>query len=248
MTDLAMVADTSLRKFGSFAGEAPLAEMLASEIQAMILSGALRPGQKVNQANLARALGYSRTPVREALQILHAQGLVIFSPNKGATVRRLTRRECAENYLVRAELEGIAAELAARSISSSEIAELESLNVELTRDGAALVRERLSPAQTQAMRDEWLDGNDRFHDILITASRCQQLEECIRFVLSKLPRSLTWLAIEGERGTLESYAEEHRRIIEALAAGDSRRARRAAKAHVMHARELMLMFFDSRLD
>ena len=91
----------------------PLVDHLASTLQARVLSGEIPTGTRLRQEAIAREFGVSRTPVREALRQLQAIGIAEVKPNRGAVVRAPTARDLREAYEVRAELEGLAAELAA---------------------------------------------------------------------------------------------------------------------------------------
>lgn len=230
--------------------ELPLGVNVAQQLESLILEGSLEPGARLRQQQLAHMLRVSRTPVREALLILQSRGLVSIAPNRGAIVRRVTRRECAETYLVRAELEGLAAQLAAERVTLRDLKELGELNRVLGLCEQALIS--LTPTddgdRAGARRDErsrWIEANDRFHDVLIGASGCQRLADTMKYLLSILPRTVTWLGIEHHITVLECYREEHREMIDSLAAHDAQRARRAASSHVMHARDLMLTWLDA---
>src|SRR5919198_2007479 len=98
---------------GPNADSPALAERLAGELQAQVASGKLPLGSWLRQDHLAAELGVSRTPIREALRLLSARGVVELIPNRGARVRLPRLREIREAYVLRAELEGLAAQLAA---------------------------------------------------------------------------------------------------------------------------------------
>src|ERR1044071_8459850 len=97
---------------------------LATVIEEAIVSGEIPPGTVLRQEQLSERFGVSRTPVREALRRLAALGLVQFVPNRGVRVRTLSRDELYEAFLVRAELESLATELAATRMTAESIAEL----------------------------------------------------------------------------------------------------------------------------
>src|SRR3954454_13794393 len=105
-------------------GAAALVDRLAAAIQARVLSGEIPTGSRLRQETLATEFGVSRTPVREALRKLQAGGLVSVEPNRGAVVRGPTAREAREASEVRAELEGLAGELASRRIRDEDLRRL----------------------------------------------------------------------------------------------------------------------------
>ena len=99
------------------------ADDLALVIEEAIVSGELEPGTVLRQEQLSERFQVSRTPVREALRRLAALGLVSFEPNRGVRVRTLSRDELYESFLVRAELESLATEVAAAKITDEELVE-----------------------------------------------------------------------------------------------------------------------------
>ena len=102
--------------------ESTKADDLAALIEEAIVSGELAPGAVLRQEQLSERFGVSRTPVREALRRLAALGLVSFVPNRGVRVRTLTREDLYEAFLVRAELEAVATEIAARKMTPEALA------------------------------------------------------------------------------------------------------------------------------
>ncbi|WP_430335931.1 GntR family transcriptional regulator [Rhodococcus sp. ACT016] len=100
-------------------------------LRSEILSGALAPGTPIGQDKVAERLGVSITPVREALRNLESVGLVVYEPNFGAKVAELAAGEMEELYLLRATVEGLAARLAATSISPEELHRLHDIHREL---------------------------------------------------------------------------------------------------------------------
>ena len=94
--------------------ESTKADDIAVLIEEAIVSGELEPGSVLRQEQLSERFGVSRTPVREALRRLAALGLVSFVPNRGVRVRTMSHGDLREAFLVRAELEGLVTELAAR--------------------------------------------------------------------------------------------------------------------------------------
>src|SRR6266550_3831506 len=101
------------------------ADDIALVIEEAIVSGELAPGTVLRQEQLSEQFNVSRTPVREALRRLAALGLVSFVPNRGVRVRTISREELHEAFMVRAELESLATEVAAEKITPDELEELE---------------------------------------------------------------------------------------------------------------------------
>jgi len=101
-----------------------LIEDLANRIQAKIVAGEYPPGTRLKQEVLAQQFDVSRTPIREALSRLEAKGIVSQAQRRSAVVRAPSSREISEMYQVRAELEGLAAQLAARWITDQQLVDL----------------------------------------------------------------------------------------------------------------------------
>src|SRR5438876_6946511 len=102
------------------------ADDLALALEEAIVSGRIAPGSVLRQEQLSERFGVSRTPIREALRRLAALGLVSFVPNRGVRVRTLSRDELREAFLVRAELESLATELAVPRMTEDDLAALDS--------------------------------------------------------------------------------------------------------------------------
>ena len=98
-----------------------LHDELVMLVRNMIIEGELRPGSRIAESRLCDHFGVSRTPLREALKVLSAEGLVQLLPNKGATVARVTRKEAEEIVPVLGAMEALAGELACASIHKDEI-------------------------------------------------------------------------------------------------------------------------------
>jgi len=105
----------------------PLAQVVAGEIRERILAGRFSPGERLAEEPLSEELGVSRMPVREALRLLSAEGIVILEPRRGASVASYTAEQVQELVEVRATLEGLNARLAARRHDPAQIAKLEKI-------------------------------------------------------------------------------------------------------------------------
>lgn len=183
-----------------------------------IRDGLLLPGTRLRETDLADRLGISRTPVREAIRQLEADGLVIHLPRQGATIRSLDYAEVIELYEMRAVLEGTAARLAARVASAVELAELSALNAALSAD----------PAGPEAQQI-----NRQFHRTLLDAARN-------RFLVKSMSALRKTMMILGPT-TLSDPARaraalaEHAAVLAALEARDAPAAEAAMRAHVENA-------------
>ncbi|MGR3464876.1 GntR family transcriptional regulator [Limimaricola sp.] len=181
-------------------------------------SGAYRPGDRLVESELAERFGVSRTPVREALQRLETQGM-LSRDGRSLIVASLDHTQLAELYVVRGELEGLAARLAARHAAPEEVRVLRDMleaDQALVDDPAALAR-----------------ANRRFHKQIHLASHNRFLVRQLDLVHRSMALlASTSLAAEGRgRGALE----EHAAIVAAIEAGDGDAADRALRDHISHA-------------
>ena len=184
---------------------APLVDRLASAIQAMVLSGAAPVGTRLRQEALAEEFGVSRTPVREALRKLQAIGLVEVVPNRGAIVRGPSAREIREAYEVRAELEGLAAELATTLISDDDLRRLRRAESLFRRSVTALISQ---PKRAEPRWDDesvWVQANELFHQTILDAAANGRLSTTIADLHRSFPRALSWSALVGNSRLLDRW-------------------------------------------
>ena len=223
-----------------------LVDRLASTIQARILSGEIPSRARLRQASLAAEFGVSRTPVREALRKLQSAGVVELEPHRGAIVRGTTPREVREAYLVRGELEGLAAELATAHISDDELAQLHAAQ-DLFR---AAIEEEIasrrtgSDAQQWSAQNDWERANNLFHEVIQRASGNRQLQLSIAHLHRSFPRHLTWRALSKSAHLLGDNIAQHTAILDAIERRDPAEARRQMSAHLHEAGELVAVLLE----
>ena len=198
---------------------------VAEVIRRAIVDGGLAPGARLKEEELARELGMSRTPVREALLVLQAEGLVDAAPNRGATVRVHDAEDLDDLYRLRALLEGYAARRAAGHASAELVRKL----------WASCERfEELSHDDVRALVKE----NLVFHNAILDAAGSARVAEMVRKVI-ELPlvyKSYIWYSKEQCRIS----AHYHRQIAKALESRDAERAELVMKEHVFEARDLLV--------
>ena len=221
----------------------PLVDRLAAAIQSTVLSGAVPVGTRLRQKALAEQFGVSRTPVREALRKLQAIGLVELMPNRGAVVLGPSAREIREAYEVRAELEGLAAQLAATRISDRNLSRLRQAEALFRRSVTTLISRR----QTVPRWDDessWVQANDLFHQTILDAAANGRLSRTIADLHRSFPRALTWSALLGSTRLLEENVEQHQSILEAIEQHDPAEARRRMVHHITNAGELVSRHYE----
>jgi len=181
-----------------------------------LLQSKFPAGERLIETQLAEMLGVSRTPVREALSKLEAEGLVEAAPSGGVIVRDL-QAELAEIYGLRQRLEGYAAALAATRITEAELAELDAV-----RQQAFAMIDQPSPEKRAAL-------NNRFHSLLTEASHSPRL---VRLVNDFRDYFLTpEIILYYDRATGVRQHEQHREIVEALRSHDAARCEQLVKDH-----------------
>lgn len=195
------------------------ADRLRREIEREILSGALAPGDRLDEKSLAERFAVSRTPVREALSGLAASGLVELRPHQGAVVARLTIPRMIEMFEVMAELEGLCARLASRRMTAEERAQLQRIHAEC---GDA-VRAGDDP-------DAYYVLNKQFHETIYAGSHNGFLEETTRSIRNRLsPYRRHQLHLSGR--VRNSHAE-HGAVVDAILRGDADAADALMRRHI----------------
>jgi DNA-binding GntR family transcriptional regulator len=223
-----------------------LVDRLASTIQARILSGEIPSHSRLRQSSLAAEFGVSRTPVREALRKLQSTGVVVLEPNRGAVVRGTTPREVREAYLVRAELEGLAAELATAHVTDDELGRLHEAQKLFRHSVEAEIEKRKSGEAIApwGAENEWERANNLFHEVIQRASGNRQLQLAIAHLHRSFPRHLTWAALSKSAHLLGDNVQQHSAIVEAIERRDPREARRLMAQHVHDAGELVAVLLE----
>ncbi len=209
-----------------------LIEEIADQIKAKILAGGYQPGERLKQERLAEEFGVSRTPVREALSRLEAQGLVSQPLRRSAVVTKPSVQDVVETFQIRCELEGLAGSLAAEAISDGELARL----------GAGLDswRARLDPSlpatsRGQAARQKaWRKFEAEFHGAITAAARNHNLERVLRELMSGAVGAIV-SASTGALSVAEltEHLDRHSAIFDALRTRDPQEARRAIVVDVV---------------
>ena len=204
--------------------EHSLATLAQGELERRILAGEIAAGAKLNEADIATALGISRGPVREAFRALNQAGLVRVEKNRGVFVRQVSLEEASEIYQVRAVLEGLIGRLAAQRIDAGELEQLR----------AIVKRMR---AQEKARRAEaYYLLNVDFHDLLARSARNGALLSTYRGLVNQLDLYRRATLSRGT-DTIQISTRDHEAIVVAIAARDAALAERLMTEHVLHSRE-----------
>jgi DNA-binding GntR family transcriptional regulator len=201
-------------------------ERIADELRKGIKTGRFAPGQRLIEADLTRLLGVSRGPLREAMARLAGDGLVTIEPNRGVTVKTLTRAEARGIAAVREMLEGLAARLAAEHIGvGTNKSEFRKAWAEMSSGPA-----RTSPS-------DYGDANERFHTTIVRIGGnvpLAQLLEQLRTPLFRFQFRSRFTMVNLQRGH-----KDHGAIADAILAGDPDEAERAMRKHLRNSTKLI---------
>lgn len=215
------------------------ADDLALTLEQAIVAGEIPPGTVLRQEQLSEEHGVSRTPVREALRRLAALGLVSFEPNRGVRVRTMTRAEVREAFLVRAELEALATEVAATRFTEADVADLERIEATFARLTDELRDlERAAPGRTELVAG-WVRANHAFHDVVYRVANMPLVERLAKG--ARFSGSAVWAPVDAA-ALADLYARnetQHRALIAALRAGSAAGARALAREHVLSSGRLL---------
>ena len=220
------MSDASPRSIGqSLSVDAPVpsSERVYQALKHRILAGMLEPGSRLVELQLATEFAVSRTPVREALKRLTAEGLITVDPVRGIVVSDVDARELEEIFVVREVLDGLAARLAAGRVSSTDLTKLHLL--------MDMMRDAVRTGQWEGM----VQANIKFHDVLHQAAGNERLRHLTRNLLDFVRRFSNEAFASQERSA--AVLAEHEEIIKAMEARDPDLAETVARRHVESARE-----------
>lgn len=213
----------SLRSEIELLRQESLTSLVQREIERRIVAGELTPGAKLNEAELAAAMGVSRGPLREAFRALGQAGLVHTEKNRGVFVRQVSLAEANEIYEVRAALEREIGALAAKRASREQLERLR-----------AIVK-RMQAAGRKRDPDAYFPLNIEFHEVLAEAAGNRSLAAHYRRVVNEL-NLYRREAIRRDLDVIPVSTEEHAAIVDAVAKGDAVRAERLLYEHVINSR------------
>ncbi len=193
------------------------------ELKRIILGRRVPPGGKLNEVELAGALGISRTPIREALNRLEKEGLVQILPQRGAFVVEFSPEDIHELFLIRENLEGLAAYLAAERMNEGALAKLSSLMQDFS--------EPYSEKDIQRYARE----DFKFHQTIITLSGSRRLIGLVSTLHDQI--RMFRLTSLGLSGRMKASLQEHNQITKALRAGNCEEGERRMRQHIRHVRD-----------
>jgi DNA-binding GntR family transcriptional regulator len=194
-----------------------LSDRVKEYIVEAVLSGELRPGDRIVESSMARELGVSQAPVREAIRDLVLLGFLETEPYKGTSVRSFTPEELWETYTVRAALESLAARLAASHLTADDADKLQD------------ILDEMMEAARQQDRDRLVQLDNRFHETILKISRNKTLHQ-----LWKSLQFGTWSIVTYRKSSYDPayLAARHGELLDALKAGDPEKAAHTMQHHI----------------
>ena len=204
----------------------PLREMVYEELKMQILTGAIVPGTRMMEVELAKEIGVSRTPIREAIRKLEKEGLVTIEPRRGAYASQISTEDMVEILEVRQNMEGLAAFFAASRMKPEQLTELKD------------VSEHYNTAVQVGNMEEMIKHDTRFHRIIVESCNNKILVQMIE-QLQELVLRFRYIYYDNFRRA-ENMPEEHQLILDAIESGNAEAARSAADVHIDRLKELVI--------
>ncbi len=203
-----------------------LRERILETIRDAIISGALKPGEKVAEPELAERFGISRTPIREAFRQLESEGYLTVIPRKGAVVVSFSQRDVEEFYAIKSILEGYAARKACENLTDREIVKLEAIN------------EKLRTLAEDGDIKHFFKVHNDFHELFIKAADNSKLTDLITSLVGKFQRlRVASLSLPGR---MRVSVDEHDKIIGAFRARDAEKAEKLVRKNAEYGGKVLM--------
>jgi DNA-binding GntR family transcriptional regulator len=193
---------------------------LASHLRDMIMAGVFKPGEKIQEQDLCDRFDVSRTPIREALRVLAAEGLLTLTPNRGARIASSTAEEIEELYPLIGALEGLAGELACARITDAEIGAIDDLHRRMVahyQKGEFVASKKL---------------NQQIHDAIFQAAGNAALTMQYRNLMIRT-HSIRYFVRKSPERWREAI-DDHEKMMDALRARDGVRLGQILREHLQH--------------
>jgi len=203
-----------------------LRESILETIRDAIISGTLKPGEKVAEPELAERFGISRTPIREAFRQLESEGYLKVVPRKGAVVVSFSQRDVEEFYAIKSILEGYAARRACERITSREIDKLQTIN------------EKLALLAKEGDVKHFFKVHNNFHELFVRTADNDKLTELIMNLVGRFQRlRIASLSLPGR---MDFSVQEHQKIIDAFRDKDADLAENLVRSNAEYGGKVLL--------
>src|SRR5437762_285433 len=196
-----------------------LFEEVDERIRQRIFNRELKPGERIDEQALARDFGISRTPLREALKVLHNEGLVKLVPRRGCFVAKLTEKDVDEIYAMIGLLEAASAARAAEVATAADIARLRR------------VTQRMAQMAAEGNYKRYFDANLAAHETVLELAGNLWQKNVIQYLRS-MCRLYPYVSVGKIPGRLEESLQEHEELLAAIEAHDSARAEAVMRRHI----------------
>lgn len=210
----------------------PLRDVVFNTLRQSILTGELKPGERLMEIHLADKLGVSRTPIREAIRMLELEGLVTMIPRRGAEVAQITEKNLREVLEVRGALDALAVELACERITAEELEQLKNACEHFEAETKKGDANRVAQADVA------------LHDIILAASRNEKLVQMIGNFSQQMYRYR--LEYVKDEAHYETLIREHRKIYETIRDRDKEGGAKAIRLHIENQEKAVIRMITER--
>ena len=204
----------------------PLRDVVFNTLRTSILTGELKPGERLMEIHLADKLGVSRTPIREAIRKLELEGLVVMIPRKGAEVAKITVRDLKDALEVRMAIDSLSVKLACERLDENDKTEI--------KQACVAFREAVKSKNVQAI----VEGDERFHNTIYRASKNQKLITIAMNLREQVYRYR--FEYVKDFSYHENLIREHDQITEAILKGDVETAQKIMKEHIYNQEQIVI--------
>ena len=209
----------------------PLRKQVYEVLRETILSGKLKPGEKITEVEIAEKLNVSRTPVREAIRMLELEELIVIVPQRGVFVAGVKSiKEINDIFEVRAKLEGLAAKLAAQNITEDQLKKINSY--------AEKIKECINDNDLQRS----IEIDISFHQAIYEAANNKWLQKMLDSLFEKITRFRA--SSLGQEGRMKSALKEHKELCQAFDDKNGDKASKLARQHIEKARQSVVQVFE----
>lgn len=203
-----------------------LRERIVEFVKDSVISGRLKPGERVPEQEIADNLGISRTPIREAFRQLESEGFITVTPRKGAIVSPITDKDVSEFYAIKSLLEGYAARTACDKLTHKDIKRLESLNAQMEK------------AAERGDVKAFFKLDHQFHETFLKASGNEKLCALIHHLVQQFERfRITAMSLPGR---MSDSVMQHQKITEAFVNKDAAKVEDLVRANAERGRDVLV--------